>query len=55
MWKKPANWYILIGAVLFVSSDSLVAFNKFYNFSIELIYYNDHLSDRAVFDCIRYF
>jgi uncharacterized membrane protein HdeD (DUF308 family) len=30
MWKKPANWYILI-AVLFVSSDSLVAFNKFYN------------------------
>jgi uncharacterized membrane protein YhhN len=31
MWKKPANWYILIGAVLFVSSDSLVAFNKFYN------------------------
>jgi uncharacterized membrane protein YhhN len=30
MWKKPANWYIL-GAVLFVSSDSLVAFNKFYN------------------------
>jgi uncharacterized membrane protein YhhN len=30
MWKKPANWYILIGAVL-VSSDSLVAFNKFYN------------------------
>jgi hypothetical protein len=31
MWKKPANWYILIGTVLFVSSDSLVAFNKFYN------------------------
>jgi uncharacterized membrane protein YhhN len=31
MWKKPANWYILIGAVLFVSSDSLVAFNKFYH------------------------
>jgi hypothetical protein len=28
-------------AVLFVSSDSLVAFNKFYPFSIELIYYND--------------
>jgi uncharacterized membrane protein YhhN len=31
MWKKPANWYILIGAVIFVSSDSILAFNKFYN------------------------
>jgi hypothetical protein len=48
MWKKPANWYILIGAVLFVSSDSLVAFNKFYNPLVLSIYYNDHLSNRSI-------
>jgi uncharacterized membrane protein HdeD (DUF308 family) len=29
--EETGKWYILIGAVLFVSSDSLVAFNKFYN------------------------
>jgi uncharacterized membrane protein YhhN len=31
MWKSPANWYIITGAVIFVSSDSILAFNKFYN------------------------
>jgi uncharacterized membrane protein YhhN len=30
IWKTPANWYILTGAVIFVSSDSILAFNKFY-------------------------
>ena len=29
-WAIPANNYILIGAILFVSSDSILAFNKFY-------------------------
>jgi uncharacterized membrane protein YhhN len=31
MWKKPANWYILTGAILLVSSDSFLVFNKFYH------------------------
>lgn len=30
-WQEPGNWYILIGAIAFVSSDSLLAFNKFYS------------------------
>jgi uncharacterized membrane protein YhhN len=30
IWHKPGNWYILIGAIVFVSSDSILAFNKFY-------------------------
>lgn len=29
-WKKPANLLVLIGAVLFVISDSILAVNKFY-------------------------
>jgi uncharacterized membrane protein YhhN len=29
-WAIPANNYILIGAIVFVSSDSVLAFNKFY-------------------------
>lgn len=29
-WSKPGNIYILMGAILFVSSDSILAFNKFY-------------------------
>lgn len=29
-WQKPANIYILIGAIVFVASDSLLAFDKFY-------------------------
>ncbi|TRX36026.1 lysoplasmalogenase [Flavobacterium sp. ZT3R18] len=29
-WSIPANNYILIGAIVFVSSDSILAFNKFY-------------------------
>ena len=29
-WSKPGNYYILMGAVIFVSSDSILAFNKFY-------------------------
>jgi uncharacterized membrane protein YhhN len=29
-WAIPANKYILIGAIVFVSSDSILAFNKFY-------------------------
>ena len=29
-WSIPANNYILIGAMVFVSSDSILAFNKFY-------------------------
>lgn len=30
IWKEPANWYVLIGAIIFISSDSILAFNKFY-------------------------
>lgn len=30
IWDTPANWFILIGAIVFVSSDSILAFNKFY-------------------------
>lgn len=30
IWKEPANWYILTAAILFVSSDSILAFNTFY-------------------------
>lgn len=29
-WRKPINNYILVGAILFISSDSILAFNKFY-------------------------
>ncbi|MFE3848582.1 lysoplasmalogenase [Flavobacterium sp. LB3P45] len=29
-WNAPANIYILLGAVIFVCSDSILAFNKFY-------------------------
>ncbi|MBP2281854.1 putative membrane protein YhhN [Flavobacterium sp. CG_23.5] len=29
-WSKPAGMYILLGAVIFVSSDSIMAFDKFY-------------------------
>jgi len=29
-WKSPANYYILVGAVCFIASDSLLAFDKFY-------------------------
>jgi uncharacterized membrane protein YhhN len=29
-WGVSANYYILIGAIVFVSSDSILAFNKFY-------------------------
>jgi uncharacterized membrane protein YhhN len=29
-WNSPANIYILLGAVIFVSSDSILALNKFY-------------------------
>jgi uncharacterized membrane protein YhhN len=29
-WHKPASIYILCGAIIFVSSDSILAFNKFY-------------------------
>ncbi|RDI56201.1 lysoplasmalogenase [Flavobacterium glaciei] len=29
-WQKPASIYILIGAIVFVASDSLLAFDKFY-------------------------
>ncbi len=29
-WQSPANYYILTGAICFVISDSLLAFNKFY-------------------------
>jgi uncharacterized membrane protein YhhN len=29
-WNSPANIYILLGAVVFVSSDSILALNKFY-------------------------
>jgi uncharacterized membrane protein YhhN len=31
IWHKPANWYILIGAIIFVCSDSILAFDKFYS------------------------
>jgi uncharacterized membrane protein YhhN len=30
IWDKPERWYILIGAIVFVSSDSILALNKFY-------------------------
>lgn len=30
-WEKPVNSIILIGAIFFVTSDSLLAINKFYN------------------------
>jgi uncharacterized membrane protein YhhN len=30
IWQEPANWYILLGAIIFVSSDSILAFDKFY-------------------------
>jgi uncharacterized membrane protein YhhN len=53
--EETGNWYILIGAVLFVSSDSLVAFNKFYNPLVLSSFIIMILSNRAVFDCIRYF
>ncbi|WP_338645251.1 lysoplasmalogenase [Flavobacterium sp. KS-LB2] len=29
-WHKPASIYILIGAIVFVASDSILAFDKFY-------------------------
>jgi uncharacterized membrane protein YhhN len=29
-WQKPASIYILIGAIIFVASDSILAFDKFY-------------------------
>lgn len=29
-WESPANAWILTGAILFVASDSILAFNKFY-------------------------
>ena len=29
-WQKPANVYIFIGAIIFVASDSILAFDKFY-------------------------
>lgn len=29
-WSKPSNFYILFGAILFVSSDSILAINKFH-------------------------
>jgi len=31
IWKPKANFLILFGAIWFVASDSLLAFNKFYN------------------------
>ncbi|KIA98399.1 hypothetical protein OA93_09785 [Flavobacterium sp. KMS] len=30
IWKKPANTYILVGAIIFVLSDSILAMDKFY-------------------------
>lgn len=30
-WAEPGNWFILIGAITFVTSDSILAFNKFYS------------------------
>lgn len=29
-WQNPANIYVLLGAIVFVSSDSILAINKFY-------------------------
>lgn len=29
-WREPANYYILAGAICFITSDSLLAFDKFY-------------------------
>ncbi|NRT15483.1 putative membrane protein YhhN [Flavobacterium sp. 28A] len=31
IWQKPASWYVLLGAIVFVSSDSILAFDKFYS------------------------
>jgi uncharacterized membrane protein YhhN len=30
-WQKPTNAVILIGAIFFVTSDSILAINKFYS------------------------
>lgn len=30
IWKKPGNQYVFVGAIVFVSSDSILALNKFY-------------------------
>ncbi|MGO4817786.1 lysoplasmalogenase [Flavobacterium sp. W22_SRS_FP1] len=30
IWEEPANWYILLGAIIFVCSDSILTFDKFY-------------------------
>jgi uncharacterized membrane protein YhhN len=30
IWKKPANTYIFVGAIIFVLSDSILAMDKFY-------------------------
>lgn len=30
-WEKPSNFWVLIGALLFVISDSILAFNKFHS------------------------
>ncbi|OCB78637.1 lysoplasmalogenase [Flavobacterium crassostreae] len=30
-WPKPVNYYVLVGAVFFVCSDSMLGFNKFCN------------------------
>ena len=29
-WQNPANIFILVGAIFFVASDSILAINKFY-------------------------
>lgn len=29
-WRNPANIYVLLGAIVFVASDSILAINKFY-------------------------
>jgi uncharacterized membrane protein YhhN len=29
-WEEPGSWYIFIGAIAFVCSDSILAFNKFH-------------------------
>ncbi|WP_029269507.1 lysoplasmalogenase [Flavobacterium sp. KJJ] len=34
IWEKPGNFYIFLGAIVFVVSDSILAINKFYS-SIE--------------------
>ena len=38
-WQNPANYYVLTGAICFVVSDSLLAFNKFYE-PIQLATFN---------------